>query len=239
MREHVLDEYLHMHEAAITDACVWIWVWSSSGSCSTSVLFAQVQSHHPIAAFTFFSSKLQLNWIICPFKSDSSHSFFSAFYIDQRLVWSFIASLLIAFLHFSSFHVNIWPGAHWDCFMEGLIRWESKSICQVMFDRLITGGSIKKQSELRWLTRQLKPLCKDLGSHPSVRPPFPSRGLRKSSIIRNFILFLNVGYVLFCKPQKWSEFGRRRLQSERAQLLLSSTIIVFHWFGRKRVTGCV
>lgn len=28
--------------------------------------------------------------------------------------------------------------------MEGLIRWESKSICQVMFDRLITGGSIKK-----------------------------------------------------------------------------------------------
>lgn len=122
-----------------------------------------------------------------------------------------VTSLLIAFLHFISFHVNIWPNVQRDCFVEGFIRWESKSICQVMFDRLITGGSIKKRSELRWLTRQLKPLCRDLGSRPSIRLLFLSRGLLKSSIIRNFILFLNVGYVLFCKPQKWSEFGQNRL----------------------------
>lgn len=211
VREHVLSEYLYMHEAAITDACVWILVWSNSGSCSTSVLLAQVQSNHPIVVLHFFSLKLQLNWIICPFKSDSSHSFFCTFYIDQRLVWNFIASLLIPFLHFISFHVNVWPNVQRDCFVEGFIRWESKSICQVMFDRLITGGSIKKRSELRWLTRQLKPLCRDLGSRPSVRLLFLSRGLLKSSIIRNFILFLNVGYVLFCKPQKWSEFGQNRL----------------------------
>ncbi len=92
--------------------------------------------------------------------------------------------------------------------MEGLIRWESKSICQLMFDRLITGGSIKKPSGLRWLTRQLKALCRDLGLHPSVGWPFPCRGLLKPSIMRNFILLLNVGDVLFWKPQKWSEFGQ-------------------------------
>lgn len=111
-------------------------------ACSSSIKSSN-------SSFTFFSLKLQLNWINCPFKSDSSHSFFCTFYIDQRLVWNFIASLLIAFLHFISFHVNIWPNVQRDCFVEGFIRWESKSICQVMFDRLITGGSIKKRSELR------------------------------------------------------------------------------------------
>lgn len=173
---------------------------------------------------------------MCPFKSESSHSFVCTFTIDQRPVWNFIASLLIAFLHFISFRDDVWPNVQRDCFMEGLIRWESKSICQVMFDRLITGGSIKKRSELRWLTRQLKPLCRDLGSHPSVGW---SRGLLKSSIMRNFILLLNVGYVLFWKPQKWSEFGQIQPWTKHAQSLLSSTIIVFHWFGRKRVTGYV
>lgn len=187
----------------------------------------------------FFFLTLQLYWIICPFKSYSSHSFFCTFSIDQRPAWNFIASLLIAFLHFISFRDNVWPDVQRDCFMEGLIRWESKSICQVMFDRLITGSSIKKQSGLRWLTRQLKPLCRDLGLHPSVGRPFPSGGLLKSSIMRNFILLLNVGYVLFWEPQKWSEFGQIGPWTERAQSLLSSTIIVFHWFGRKRVTGYV
>lgn len=82
--------------------------------------------------------------MICPFELDRLHSFFCTFSIDQRPVWKFIASLLIAFLHFISFRDNVWLNVQRDCFMEGLIRWESKSICQVMFDRLITGGSIKK-----------------------------------------------------------------------------------------------
>lgn len=126
-----------------------------------------------------------------------------------------------------------------DCFVKRLIRWESKSICLVMFERVITAGLIKNLRGLRWLTRQLNPLCRDLGSHPSLEQPFPSRGLLKSSIMKNFILLLNVGYVLCWKPQQWSEFGQIGPWTERAQSLLSSTIIVFHWFGRKRVTGHV
>lgn len=143
------------------------------------------------------------------------------------------------FLHFISFRDRVWPSVQRDCFGEGLIKRESRSICQVMFDRLITGGSIKKRSGLRWLTRQLKPLCSDLGSYPSLGWPFPSAGLLKSSIMRNFILLLNVGYMLFWGPQKWSEFGQIGPWTERAQSLLSSAIIAFHWFGRKRVTGRV
>lgn len=180
---------------------------------------------------------LQLNEIICPFKSDSSQSFFCAFSIDQSSVWNFIASLLIAFLHFISFRDNVWLSKQRGCFMDGPIRWESKSICQLMLERLITGSSIKTQNGLRWLTSQLKALCRDLGWRPSVGCLVPSRGLLKSSIMKNFILLLNVGYVLFWKPQKWSEFGQIGPWTERAQSLLSSTVIFFHWFGRKRVTG--
>lgn len=210
--------------------------WFIQLQCVCAARSLEVQSHI-YKMFVFLT--LRQNWIICPFESDSSHSIFCSLSIDQRLVWNIIASLLIAFLHFISFRDNVWLHVQRDCFMDGLIRWESKSICQVVFDWLITGGSIKKRSGLRWLTRQLKPLCRDLGSHPSAGRPFPFRGLLKSSIMRNFILLLNVGYVLFWKPQKWSEFGQSGPWSERAQSLLSSTIIVFHWFGRKRVTGHV
>lgn len=133
--------------------------------------------------------------------------------LNQRVQVHFsICSLLIkalsgALLHLCLLHFFIsflsvtrfWLNVQWSCFTEGLIRRESKSICQLMFDRLITGGSIKKRSGFRWLTRQLKPLCRDLGSHPSVGWLFPSTGLLKSSIMRNFILPLNVDYVLFGK----------------------------------------
>ena len=54
--------------------------------------------------------------------------------------------LHLCLLHYICLRDNVWPAAQTDCFMEGLIRWESKSICQLMFDRLITGGSIKKRS---------------------------------------------------------------------------------------------
>lgn len=154
------------------------------------------------------------------------------------LYWSKAClNLLIAVLHIISFVTKL--GSKLKRSMEGLIRWESKSVYQVMFDWLITGSSTENLRGLRWLTGQLKRLWRELGLHPGVRQPFPSRGLLKSSIMRNFILLLNVGYVLRWKPQQWSEFGQIGPRTERAQSLLSSTIIVFHWFGRKRVTGHV
>lgn len=81
--------------------------------------FNQIQYYFWL--FCFFYT-LQLNWIICPFKSDNSHSFFCTFPIDQRPVWNFIASLLIAFLHFISFP--------WQCLAqctEGLVSWKDSS----------------------------------------------------------------------------------------------------------------
>ena len=104
-----------------------------------------------------------LHWLRCSLKSDRSHSFFyCTFSIDQRPVWNLAASLLIAFPPLISFVTNVWLIVKSDCSMEGLIRWESKSICQVMFDRVI-GGSFKKLRGLRWVTKELKPLCRKFG----------------------------------------------------------------------------
>lgn len=105
-----------------------------------------------------------------------------------------------------------------------------------MFNQLITGDLVRKENGLRWLTRQLKPLCRDLGSHPSVGRLFPSMGLQESSIMRDFICSLMLATCCCCKPQKWSEFGQIEPWAERAQSLLSATINVFQWFGRERMT---
>lgn len=67
----------------------------------------------------------------------------------------------------------------------------------------------KNLKRTRWLTMELKPE-EILGSPPSVGQLFPSRGLLKSSIMKNFILPLNVGW----KPQQWSEFGQIVLRTE-------------------------
>lgn len=117
--------------------------------------------------------------------------FFCIFSNDQRLTRSLMHLCSLHF--FISFHDNVWPDAQRDCFIAALIRWKSKLICQVMFNQVITGSSIREQNGLRWLTRQLKPLCRDLGSRPRVGRLFPSTGLQESSIMRNFILFFNVG----------------------------------------------
>lgn len=64
---------------------------------------------------------LQLNWITCPFKSDSSLFFFCTFSIDQRPVWNFIASLLIAFLRFISFVTTL------GSMYRGTVSWKDSS----------------------------------------------------------------------------------------------------------------
>lgn len=93
------------------------------------------------------------------------------------------------------------------CFVNALMRWKPKSICQVTFDQLITDGLVRRRNGLRWLTRQLKPLCRDFWELVPVLL-FWSTGLLKSSIMRNFIFFYNFGCTLLCKPQKWSESGQ-------------------------------
>lgn len=69
----------------------------------------------------FFFLTPQLNWIMCPFKSDSSHLFFCTFSIDQRPVWNFIASLLIAFLRFISFVTTL------GSVYRGTVSWKDSS----------------------------------------------------------------------------------------------------------------
>lgn len=76
---------------------------------------------------------------------------------------------------------------------------------------------------------------RDFGITSRVGQLFPSRGLLKVSIMKIFVLPLNVAWKL----QQGTEFGRIVSRTESALSLISSTIIARHWFVRKSVNGHV
>lgn len=132
-------------------------------------------NHTKVLKFYFLYVTAAKVDFFCPFKSDSSHSFFCIFSIDQRPVWNFIASLLIAFLHFISFRDNFWPDVQRELF-----SWKGAHQTRIQINlsghvwpthywRLDLKKKKKSGSGLRWLTRQLKPLWRDLGSRPRQR----------------------------------------------------------------------
>lgn len=186
---------------------------------------------------------LRLKCITCPFKSDGQ--LFKKIFppVDSLLINSLSGTLLnLCLLPFFISSLSWQRSARRT---EGPPLWKDSSdgspnqfIRSCLSDSLLA-LPFKSLRGLRWLTRQPQPLWRVLGLHPGVGQPIPSGGLLKSSIMRNIILLLNVGYVLRWKPQQWSEFGRIGRWARRAQSLLSSTIIVFQWFGRKWVTGHV
>lgn len=129
--------------------------------------------------------------------------------------------------------------------MAALIRWKFKLICQVMFNQLITGDLVRKENGLRWLTRQLKPLCRDLGSHPSVGRLFPSMGLQESSIMRDFILFFNVGYMLLFQATEmiriwpdWNHGPSVLSHCYQQQLMSFSDLAGREWQSMLKMEAC-
>lgn len=154
---------------------------------------------------------LRLKCITCPFKSDGQ-LFFIFPPVDSLSIKSLSGTLLNLCL--LPFFISSLSWQHLAHRTEGRPLWKDSSdgspnqfIRSCLSDSLLA-LPFKSLRGLRWLTRQPKPLWRVLGLRPGVGQPFPSGGLLKSSIMRNFILLLNVGYVLRWKPQQWSEFGR-------------------------------
>lgn len=136
-------------------------------------------------------------------KPDTSQTFFRSFPIDQRSVGTLLLPCLLHF--FTSF--LLWQS--WLSVQKNNAKWFYRMVLQMGIQVDSRGHAdwlevpFKNLKRSRWLTIELKPE-EILGSHPSVGQLFPSKGLLKSSIMKNFILPLNVGW----KPQQWSEFGR-------------------------------